>query len=334
MKSSRLMSILMLLQGRDGMSAQQLATELEVSVRTIYRDVEALQFAGVPIYSDRGPLGGYRLVKGWKTKFTGLTTGEAEALFLTGLPGPAAEMGLGPVVAAVQHKVLASLSTDLRHRAAGLRDRFHLDAPAWFQDSESAPFLVQVSSALWEDRRITVRYMSWDGEVRRTLDPHGLILKSGQWYLAARATHGFRNYRVSRILELEVLDETFIRDPEFDLPTFWTDSAMDFEKTLFQREAVVLVSRRGLTELGLRISEPAAKRAFDSAEPSGRAGWQRVRLPIISVDDAVPELLQLGADAVVEEPSELRDRMVQAIEDMRVAYATAVGTAHSVASAV
>src|SRR5437762_9203588 len=236
------------------MTAAQLAEELEVSVRTVYRDVEALGAAGVPLYGDAGPAGGYRLLDGYRTRLTGLTADEAESLFLAGALGPAAELGLGAVLAAAQLKLLAALPPELRSRAGRIPERFHLDAPGWFRDADQPPFLPAIADAVWNQQRIRVRYDRWEahaggarlGEVDRTLEPLGLVLKSGVWYLVARASGQTRTYRVSRVLALETSDEHFERPEGFDLADAWRGWAEQFQRRLLRGEAVVRLSPRAL----------------------------------------------------------------------------------------
>ncbi|MEA2513935.1 MAG: hypothetical protein QOJ59_3422, partial [Thermomicrobiales bacterium] len=228
MRASRLLSILLLLQTRGRMTAQALADELEVSVRTVYRDVDSLSAAGVPVYGDRGPDGGYQLLDGYRTRLTGLTADEAESLFLAGVPGPAAELGLGTVLAAAQLKLMAALPPELRSRAGRIRERFHLDAPGWFQDAEQPPYLAAVADAVWNQKRLRVRYQRWGGEVERALDPLGLVLKGGAWYLVGAVAGQERTYRISRILELETLDERCERPEGFDLVGYWTTWSEQF----------------------------------------------------------------------------------------------------------
>jgi biotin operon repressor len=188
MRASRLLSLLLLLQTCGRMTAQQLAGELGVSVRTVYRDVEALGAAGVPLYGDAGHAGGYQLLGGYRTRLTGLTAAEAEALFLSGLPGPAAELGLGSVLAAATLKLRASLPASLRENADRLTERFYLDAPGWYRRPEDVPHLPAVASAVWDRQVIQVTYRRWKepAEVARRLEPHGLVLKGGIWYVVAR----------------------------------------------------------------------------------------------------------------------------------------------------
>ncbi|CAM5330213.1 hypothetical protein SALBM217S_00326 [Streptomyces griseoloalbus] len=146
MRADRLLTLLLLLQNRGRMTAPQLAAELEVSVRTVYRDVEALGASGVPVRTERGPQGGFRLVEGYRTRLTGLTDAEAGSLVLAGLPGPAGELGLGAVLASAQLKVEAALPDGLADQARRVRERFHLDAPAWLPDADPVPHLREWSA--------------------------------------------------------------------------------------------------------------------------------------------------------------------------------------------
>jgi predicted DNA-binding transcriptional regulator YafY len=167
MRASRLISILLLTQARGQVTADQLAAELGVSVRTIYRDVDALLAAGIPLYGAAGHRGGYRLVDGYRTRLTGLTAAEAEALFMSGLPGPAAELGLGAVLAAAQLKVRAALPSGLAAEADRIATRFHLDAPGWYDSPPQAPFLPAVAAAVWRGRVLQVRYRRWKAPTQR-----------------------------------------------------------------------------------------------------------------------------------------------------------------------
>jgi predicted DNA-binding transcriptional regulator YafY len=241
MRASRLVSLLLLLQTRGQMTAAELALELEVSERTVFRDVEALSVAGVPIYCERGPLGGVRLVDGYRTRLTGMTPEEAEALFLSGLPGPAAELGLGTVMTAARLKVLAALPTELRARASRLVERFHLDAAAWFRSSDSVPYLPALSQAVWVGHRLRIRYRRGDDAVERVVDPLGVVLKAGDWYLVGASDGQNRTYRVSRVSAVEVLGEPFERPPNFDLAAYWRESTAAFEREIPRVEVMAMV---------------------------------------------------------------------------------------------
>ncbi|MBO4255696.1 helix-turn-helix transcriptional regulator [Streptomyces griseorubiginosus] len=307
MKAGRLVSILLLLQTRGRMTAAQLAEELEVSVRTVYRDVEALSAAGVPLYGDAGHAGGYRLLEGYRTRLTGLTTEEAEALFLAGAPGPAAELGLGSVLAAAQLKVRAALPPELRVHADRISGRFHLDAPGWYADAEETPYLPAVAEAVWNGRVLRVLYRRWaePTDVRRRLEPYGLVLKAGRWYVVAGP--GPRTFRVDQILELSSSDEEFTRPADFDLAAYWSAYQRDFHDRLYRGEAVV--------RLAPGVSLPRAVVLRTDAD-----GRTVVRVPIESVGHAHGEFLRLGADVEVLEPADLRTRLARTIAELAGIY--------------
>jgi predicted DNA-binding transcriptional regulator YafY len=311
MRASRLLSLLLLLQNRGRMTAPALAAELEVSVRTVYRDVESLGAAGVPIYADRGPAGGYQLLDGYRTRLTGLTSDEADSLFLAGVPGPAAELGLGGALAAAQLKLTAALPAELRDRASRVGERFHLDAPGWFRDAEDTPFLSDLATALWRDQRIAVRYRRWGhDEVDRLLDPLGLVLKAGVWYLVAGGPTGApRTYRVSRMLSLRTSPGRTHRPPDFSLAEFWRTRSAELRAALWRAEATVRLSPRGLELVPVLLGQLEARAVAESAgEPAGD-GWVTATLPIESTRHAESVLLRLGADVEVLAPPELRERL-------------------------
>lgn len=314
MRASRLVSILLLLQTRGVMTAEQLAAELEVSVRTIYRDMDSLHGAGVPLYGEAGHRGGYRLMGGYRTRLTGLTAAEADALFLSGLPGPAAELGLGSVLAAAQLKVRAALPPALAAEAGKIQSRFHLDAAGWYAKPAEVPFLTEVAGALWRGRVLQVRYRRWKEptDVDRRLEPYGLVLKAGRWYLvAAPAAGGPRTYRVDQILTARELDEQAVIPREFDLAGYWESATSSFLDRLRGDEALVRMAP------GLLSRFPGADRE-GGTEPGG---WVRARVPIESVDRAYPEFLVLGASVEVLEPLELRERIAREAAALAALYA-------------
>src|SRR5205807_4955606 len=247
MRATRLVSLLLLLQMRGQLTAQELAGHFDVSVRTIHRDVESLAAAGVPVEAVRGPAGGYRLAGGYRTKLTGLTAAEADALFVA--PAPAAELGLGGVLANARLKVLAALPFELQERASRAERYFHLDSRGWFRAEDKVPHLPTIAAATWRERKLSARYREGRRVVRRTLEPLGLVLKGGAWYLVAHRSAGMRVYRVSRVAAATVTDDGFERPDGFELEEFWRDWSEQFERTRPQVEVVVRATTRGLQAL-------------------------------------------------------------------------------------
>ncbi|MFK4245573.1 helix-turn-helix transcriptional regulator [Micromonospora chokoriensis] len=321
MRASRLISLLLLLQARGSMTAGELARELEVSERTVYRDVLALSAAGVPVYADRGRDGGYRLLGGYRTRLTGLTRDEAEALFLSGLPGPAGDMGLADAVAAAELKVLAALPPALRDAPARAGQRFHLDVPGWFRETPPPPWLTDLARAVWRDRVVELRYRRGDREVTRRVQPYGLVLKSGAWYLVGRVDDDTRTYRVDRVTGVEVAEESFARDEGFDLAGHWREQAGSFLRTMLRAEAIVRLSPAGLRRLRHLVDAPFVYDEVVAAagEPDGQ-GWVVARLPVESVEVAYHQLLGLGPEVEVLDPPALRRLFADAAGRFQALY--------------
>lgn len=309
MRASRLLSIMMLLQAKGRMSAESLAEELEVSVRTIYRDIDQLTLAGVPVYADIGRNGGFALLDGWRTRLTGLTAPEARALFLSGLPGPATELGLGDEVAQAELKLLAALPADWQMEATRMSSRFHLDPKGWFSSGPRPEFLKAVAEAVWSERRITIRYDNWTQVSERTVEPLGLVLKGGTWYLVAQRETGLRTYRLSQVLSLVPLDEHFARPPDFDLPKHWRESTSSFEREIYIGVAKVRATKRGISRLkdiSQRVKDEIEAQPLDFDEE----GFATLLVPIEEETWAAREMQRVGAEVIVLEPATLREKMV------------------------
>lgn len=329
MRASRLLSVLLTLSVRGPVSARALAAELEVSVRTIYRDVEALGAAGVPVYTTRGRGGGIHLLEGYRTRLTGMTPDEAAALLLGGVPGAAGDLGLGPVLATSQLKLLASLPPELRERAERIRNRFLLDAPGWERESAPPAALAAVAGAAWAQQRLAVRYEKSDRSiVERTLEPLGLVLKAGTWYLVAAVPddpRGPRTYRVSRILGVATLadvdrPEVFDRPEGFDLEGFWRDYQRAYHRGLYRHTARIALDPTG-RELLFLVGTVPARRARAVMSTPDDAGWATTELPIESVTHALHALLQLGEHVEVLTPPELRTRVAASARALAARYA-------------
>ncbi|MFG2622793.1 helix-turn-helix transcriptional regulator [Streptomyces sp. NPDC048507] len=329
MRADRLLSLLLLLQNRGRMTAPELAAALEVSVRTVYRDVEALAASGVPVLADRGPAGGYRLMDGYRTRLTGLTDAEAGSLFLAAVPGPANELGLGAELTTAQLKFRAALPAALADRARRVQDRFHLDAPAWFRDADPVPHLAALARAVWEQHVLRTHYRRWRGEVHRELHPLGLVLKAGIWYVVALGEGSVRTYRVSRFLAVERLPETFERPAGFALAAYWEHSSRRMEAALHHDTARLRVSPRAARLLPVRFGA-AGRRALEGAGPPGPEGWVEVRLSVESPAVAVGDLLGLGGEAEVLGPPELREAVGRTVRALAKRYTPPPGPDHPI----
>jgi len=323
MRASRLLSIQMLLQTRGRLSARALAGALNVSVRTLYRDVDQLGAAGVPIYAEHGRSGGYQLMQGWKTTLTGFTPSEAQAVFMSGLGGPAADLGLADQVRDAQLKLLASLPSAWREDAQRIAARFHLDPVEWYREAEPVPHLAAVASAVWGERQLSIRYESWTGTRERVLHPLGLVLKAGAWYLVAALDGRAQTYRVSNILSASTLDAPSRRPARFDLPAYWAESIRRFETQIYRGHATVLATAAGLKALR-HLGSAAARAVAATALPEGRDARARVRIPIESIEHATGQLLRLAPEVEIVAPAALRRATVDRLRRIGRLYGAGV----------
>ncbi|MER6204964.1 WYL domain-containing protein [Streptomyces sp. NPDC001642] len=326
MRAARLIKMVLLLQSRATMTAAELAQELEVSERTVTRDAQALSEAGVPVYAERGRAGGYRLVGGYRTRLTGLARSEAEVLFLSGVPGALREMGLEDAASAARLKVSAALIPSLSDASHTAAQRFHLDAPAWFREPRTPDLLPVVADAVWDDRKVVARYHRGDDEVERPLEPYGLVLKAGVWYLCARVADrdAFRVYRIDRFTAVERQgEERFVRDEGFDLPAFWDERAEQFARSILRAEVVVRLSADGARRLPYAVDPAAAREALKAADaPPNDDGWVTVTLPVESEEVARGQLAELGPEVEVLAPESLRARFATDAARLAELYGT------------
>jgi predicted DNA-binding transcriptional regulator YafY len=322
MQASRLLTIQMLLQSRGRLSARVLAEELQVSIRTLHRDVDQLSAAGVPIYAERGRSGGFALLDGWKTSLTGLTKSESQAVFLSGLAGPAAQLGLGAEVKAAQLKLLSAVPTAWREHARVVSDRLHLDPVDWYREQEPVPHLSLLAEAVWTDRRLAIGYESWKHTSTRTVSPLGLVLKAGTWYLVAMPREQPRTFRIANVLSARLLDEPARRPESFDLAAYWADSIRRFERDLYTVEATVLATAAGLKGLS-GLGAAVARAVAAAAGPRSTGERVKLRIPIESIEHATGQLLRLAPDVEVSAPAVLRAATIKRLKKIVSLYGLA-----------
>jgi predicted DNA-binding transcriptional regulator YafY len=320
MRADRLLSLLLLLQTRGRMTARELAERLEVSERTIYRDITALGIAGVPVYAERGPGGGCCLLDGYRTTLTGLSEAEVRTLLMSTVSRPLADLGLGPALDAALLKLLAALPSARRSEAERARQRLHVDTAGWGQGEEPVPQLRTVQEAVWQDRRLRIRYGSPRDISERVVDPYGLVVKAGIWYLVACSDGEMRMFRVSRIQQAELLDELFARPPDFDLVAHWIEACERFEASWGRYAATLRVAPEMLDHLAAHMREGERRALEQASEPDGE-GWVTVTLNFDSFEAARSRALGLGTLVEVLEPLELRAAVSDSAAQLAAFYA-------------
>jgi len=309
-RADRLLSLALLLQARGAATARALAAELGVSVRTVYRDLEALSAAGVPVVTEAGPGGGCRLLDGYRFPLRGLRPDEAEALLILGVPAVLRELGLEGALTAAhrQIRVTAGLT------AAAL---VHLDMPRWFGGQEAVPCLRDLAQALRLGRKLAVRYPPADREPR-VVGPLGLVNKAGTWYLVAEAGD-VRVFRAGRVSAARVLPEPFGRPAGFELAAFWARWSAEFEASRPRLQVRLAASPRALDAFG-EIFGPAAAAALDTAGPPGQDGWRVVTLSFEHERAAAHRLAGFGDQVEVLDPPSVRAALLATAREILGRY--------------
>jgi predicted DNA-binding transcriptional regulator YafY len=321
MRADRLLSMLLLLQVRGKMTARELAEELEVSERTIYRDVIALGIAGVPVYGESGPEGGYSLIDSYRTNLTGLTEGEVRALFMLGMPSPLADLGVSQEFRAAQRKLSAALPDNRRGDEERIRQRFLLDSTWWRQGEERVPHLKSIHQAVWQDHMLHVVYRPpFATDIERNVAPYGLVAKAGIWYLVYARNSAIRVQRVSELLEVRELDETFERPMSFNLARFWKEWCADYEMLLSDFTAKVRVAPNFISALPKYFGNNIHSK-ITQAGPPDAYGWINLELSFESFEAARDRILGFGRGIRVLQPRSLQRSVLDYAEQIVALYA-------------
>jgi predicted DNA-binding transcriptional regulator YafY len=322
MRADRLLSILMLLQSRGRMTARALAEELEVSQRTIYRDVDALSIAGIPIYGESGPEGGFALLDSYRTNLTGLSEDEVRALFMLHIPMPLDELGMGEPLRAAMRKLSACVSQLHPGDADMARQRFYIDAVWWHRRTDGGPRLRTLQEAVWQDLQVEIRYRlpPLGSEVVQLVHPYGLVAKAGRWYLVyapADAEMVARVVQVSELVAVRCTSMAFERPTSFDLASFWQSwcARREDERTLYAVEIRIAPRLMGW------LSYALGDYLVGEVEKAAADGWRRANLAFESLEEARAQLLALGGGVEVVKPRALRVSMVDYARQIIEVYA-------------
>ncbi|MBH0157335.1 YafY family transcriptional regulator [Fictibacillus sp. 5RED26] len=299
MRADRLISILLLLQNHGKMTTKALASELEVTERTIHRDMEALSVAGIPVLAERGKHGGWRLVDQYRTKLTGLKDSELKTLFLSPSYQLLSDLGFSKDWKEARQKLLAALPNSLQSQADNLWNRIHIDIDPWKQSQHETIALNLLQQALWEDRKIRIAYEKANKESSdRIVEPLGLVAKGRTWYLVAVSDKDIKNFRVSRIKSVELTYESFVRPGNFQLADYWNESKQNFVKNLPIFEVEVEASPAIIQRISYsgRFAQVVSK-----GSPNGN-GWIPVKLTFDTEQEAASYIIGFGDQMKIVSP--------------------------------
>jgi predicted DNA-binding transcriptional regulator YafY len=311
----------MLLQTRGQMTAQELAKRLEVSERTIYRDLDALSLAGIPVYAERGPGGGCALLESYRTNLTGLTEIEVKALFMVSIPGPLADLGMNKAFNAALLKLSAALPEGRQDYAEYFRQRLYLDPVDWSHTQEATPHLQTIQESIWQDCRLNLTYRRADGSwVKRLVDPYSLVAKASVWYLIGKVTRWMVVFRVSRIQEAAMTGSHFERESSFDLATYWEGWCAEMAAKHPVYRVTLRVGWEAIPLFPQMVGE-RAQLLLEQAGPPGPEGAVILNLTFESPEAARRHVLGFGPGIEVLEPTELRDSIIEQATKIVAFYA-------------
>lgn len=313
-RADRLLSILLLLQVHRRMTGRQLAQRLEVSERTIHRDMVALCTSGIPLCAERGAGGGWVLPDAYRTELTGLSKTEIQALFVARPSRLLDDLGLGHAADGLLVKLLAALPRVQQRHADLARQRIHIDATGWTRREEAVPFLPVLQEAIWGEHQVFLTYQRGDDTVHRTVDPLGLVAKGSVWYLVAGVGGEFRHYRVSRVVDAILTEQPCVRPPDFDLAEHWAQASVQFLSRLPRYPVVARVAPVALS----RVRQGGRYVRVERVDPPDNDGWVTILLQCETEDEASEFVLGCGPWIEVVEPRELRAR-VRALAEQTVA---------------
>jgi predicted DNA-binding transcriptional regulator YafY len=328
MRADRLLSIVLLLQTHRQLTSRSLSERLEVSERTIHRDMEALSYAGIPVVAERGSAGGWSLLGEYRTNLTGLNEAEIQSLFVSQPPKLLADLRLQKASEGALLKLLAALPTMYRRGAERARQRIYVDTAGWSQPDEVVPLLPVLQEAVWSERKLRMTYQRGPGcdEVERIVDPLGLVAKGSAWYLVAGVSGHVRSYRVSRVSGVVLLDEPCVAPVDFDLGTYWQASAATFKSALPNYVATFRVSPAVFPRL--RFAGRFA-RVGDVIETDPE-GWLKVNVGFDLEEMACEYALSFGSNLEVLEPITLREKVINAALKVLSFYAASADTGSGV----
>ena len=324
MRADRLLSILLLLQSRGRMTTRELAKRLDVTERTILRDMDALGVAGIPVTSERGASGGWMLVEDYRTNLTGLNPPEVQVLALTRPDRILADLGLDGAAEGAFIKLLAALPSMGRRDAEYMRQRIYVDVTGWQRYEEAIPCLPALQEAIWQDHKVELSYQRSDNViVERLIDPLGLVAKGSVWYLVAVADGDLRTYRVSRIRSARVTNEPYVRPKDFDLAAYWEQSKVEYQANLPHYPAVLRTTSDQVERMryAWRFARIEKVVPFDTPDTSSHV---KVHVMFEEIDGACEYVLGFGPRVEVLEPNELREKVVNLAKGVVSLYETEI----------